>query len=123
MDELTKTIERTAILAKARELVDPDARIAADVLTADSGPGKYEGVSDPMMCEALNILVGNGFADREMGAIDEAGFFARVGHYVFTEDAQGFCDCTEFDSPDEAEAKIEEWEREIYDEDGEMIER
>ena len=62
--------------------------------TSKPSPGKYEGNRSQLVARVIDNLVGNGFADAELGDVDTFGYYAMVvgkrNTYLLSQDSQGF---------------------------------
>jgi hypothetical protein len=62
--------------------------------TQKRNPGKYEGNKSQLLAQVLDNVIGNGFADEEIGECDSMGHFALVQgkrySYIVETDNYGF---------------------------------
>lgn len=88
------------------------------MFTAKKNPGKYEGNSSQLVAQVLDNVIGNGFADEEIGSVDELNHYALIHgkrwSYIVETDNFGFVSY-DIGKREEIEKKWEEIVRE-YDE-------
>lgn len=93
-----------------RDDIIRDAENLGDGLTAISKhaeSSKFERCRDRELAAALSIIQLNGVADEEHGATDVAGYYARIGQYVFLEVGAGFCYFEDLGDENSARVKFE----------------
>lgn len=66
------------------------------------GSGRYEGVADVRIAEALDDQALEGMIDDQWGSVDEGGWFGLAGRFVLSVDSQGFFDYEVLDTEEEA---------------------
>lgn len=58
---------------------------------ATTKPGRYQANDDALLAEILDYLANDqSYVDEQVGSVDEAGWFARIGRFIVESDDQGF---------------------------------